>query len=82
MRQHRWRIASAVPTPSGDAIEDATNASFNRPNMREQRPPSAADPDLRPGGDRLREEAFALGAFAGQFPRAADGLGLPASLGL
>jgi hypothetical protein len=29
----------------------------------------------------LRQEAFALGAFAGQFPCAADGFGLPASLG-
>lgn len=43
---------------------------------------AAARPVLGPGGDRLREEAFALGAFAGQFPRPADGLGLPAGLGL
>ncbi len=30
----------------------------------------------------FRQEAFALGAFASQFPRTADGFGLPASLGL
>ncbi len=27
---------------------------------------------LGPGGDRFRQQAFALGAFAGQFPRTAD----------
>lgn len=80
-RQNSAKTAAA-PTPSGIAIEDAPNASFNSPNMRVRRPLSAADPVLRPGGDRLREEAFALGAFTGQFPRPADGLGLPASLGL
>lgn len=37
---------------------------------------------LGPCGDRLPNEAFALGAFAGQFPRPEDGLGLPTRLGL
>ena len=43
---------------------------------------ATSDPVLGPGGGRLREEAFALGALSGQFPRPADGLGLPTSLGL
>ena len=43
---------------------------------------AAAHPVLRPGGDRLRKEAFALGAFTGKFPRPPNGLGLPTRLGL
>ncbi len=43
---------------------------------------AAAHPVLGSGGDRLREQAFALSAFAGQFPRPSNGLGLPTSLGL
>lgn len=43
---------------------------------------AAARPVLGPGGDRLREEAFALGAFASQFARPTNGFGFPTRLGL
>lgn len=37
--------------------------------------------NLGPGRNRFRQKTFALGAFAGQFPRPADGLALPTRLG-
>jgi len=72
--------AGEDPAPAHFHFRSSGRAGHDRPLSAGVH--AAGDPALGPGGDRLRDEAFALGAFAGQFPRPADGLGFPASLGL
>jgi hypothetical protein len=66
----------AMRIPRGRRL-GVSASTLSRLSSWRRRPPAscgqpAADPDLGPGGDRFRQEAFALGAFAGQFPRTAD----------
>jgi len=74
----KWRLRRRNGAAS--TVSEHRRASHDRPLFRGGIH-AAVYPVLGPGGDRFREQAFALGAFTGQFPRAADGFGLPACLG-